>query len=175
MDKQPTLNTQRLVLRPFETSDAKRVQTLAGAKEIGDVTSTVPHPYPDGVAETWISTHLENWIKRDLVTYAIVEKNTNSLVGCISLIRIGSELPELGYWIGVEYWGSGYCTEACQAILEFGYKEFNLKTIYGRHFARNPASGRVMEKCGLKYVKTAIEQSGRLKGEEIKLYAREFT
>ena len=58
---------------------------------------------------------------------------------------------ELGYWIGVPYWGKGYCTEAGEALLEYGFTELDLNRIHASYFSRNPASGRVMEKLGMTY------------------------
>jgi hypothetical protein len=57
MRQQPTLETPRLVLRPFTLEDAPAVQRLAGAKEVAATMLAVPHPYEDGIAEQWISTH----------------------------------------------------------------------------------------------------------------------
>jgi RimJ/RimL family protein N-acetyltransferase len=62
---------------------------------------------------------------------------------------------ELGYWIGRPYWGNGYCTEAGQAILEYGFQALNLNRIHAYHFKRNPASGRVMQKFGMKHEGTS--------------------
>ena len=56
---------------------------------------------------------------------------------------------ELGYWIGKPYWGQGYCTEAARATLDFGFEQLGLNRIFAHHFARNPASGRVMQKIGM--------------------------
>ena len=61
-----------------------------------------------------------------------------------------NNLAELGYWIGVPFWGQGYCTEAGLAVLEYGFVERKLNRIQAMHFTRNPASGRVLEKIGMK-------------------------
>ena len=57
----------------------------------------------------------------------------------------------MGYWVGAPYWGRGYCTEAARAILRYGFEELGLHRIHAQHFARNPASGRVMQKIGMVY------------------------
>ena len=71
----PTLRTERLVLRPFRITDAPRVQRLAGAREIADMTMTIPHPYEDGVAEKWIATHQEKFEQKRCVTLAMTMAN----------------------------------------------------------------------------------------------------
>ncbi|HSL71791.1 MAG TPA: GNAT family protein, partial [Longimicrobiales bacterium] len=58
---------------------------------------------------------------------------------------------ELGYWIGVPYWSQGYCTEAARAVLRFGFEALELNRIHASYLARNPASGRVMQKLGMQY------------------------
>ncbi len=108
--KIPSIVLQRLILRPFELSDAKEVQRQAGSAKVAATTATVPHPYLDGLAEDWISKHSEWFEKGLLVTWAIVLKETNTLVGCTSLaITKNHNRAELGYWVGEEYWNRGYC------------------------------------------------------------------
>lgn len=158
--EQPTIRTARLTLRPFHLNDAERVQQLAGDKRIADVTASIPHPYPDGAAQTWISTHSEAWKNRERVAYAITLTDTKLLVGCISLMNITNNAGELGYWIGVEYWGNGYCTEACKALIEHGFIDFGLQKISAKHIIRNPASGRILIKCGLVAVGAGSERMG---------------
>jgi RimJ/RimL family protein N-acetyltransferase len=147
---QPVLRTERLVLRPFELRDAPDVQRLAGAHEVADTTLNIPHPYPDGGAELWIATHPAAWAARAGVTYAIVDAVSDSLHGAIGLVLAAPhQRAELGYWIGTPFWNRGYCTEAGRALVSFGFDALGLHRIEARHFTRNPASGRVMQKIGM--------------------------
>lgn len=78
MSEQPTLESVRLILRPFAQTDAPAVQTFAGAREIADTTLAVPHPYPDGAAASWIATHHPAWETGTCVTYAITVPKTET-------------------------------------------------------------------------------------------------
>ncbi|GAA4650192.1 GNAT family N-acetyltransferase [Kistimonas scapharcae] len=150
MPEQPILMTERLQLRPFRQSDAKRVQQLAGDHRIADVTQNIPHPYQDGMAEAWISTHESVWQAQCAIIYAITQGQApDVIIGAISLINLTTLEAELGYWIGVPYWGQGYCSEAAQAIIHYGFNTLSLQRIYCHHLLRNPASGRVMQKAGM--------------------------
>ncbi|WKE64037.1 GNAT family N-acetyltransferase [Gallaecimonas kandeliae] len=163
--------TERLLLRRFVISDAKRVQSLAGNKEVANTTASIPYPYPDGLAEKWIATHEDNFANRATVTYAVTLKDSSDLIGCVSMLNLNSGQPELGYWIGVDYWGKGFCTEACRAFIDHCIEAFGFKAIYGKHLAINPASGRVMEKCGLTYMSTEKGKTGFMKdAEELRIY-----
>lgn len=170
---QRQIETKRLVLRQFENCDAKRVQLLAGNREVSSTTANIPYPYPDGLAEKWISSHAQNYAAKSTVTYTICLKSSGELIGCVSVMNLSSEQPELGYWLGVDYWGDGYCTEACIALIEFCIESFCLTVIYGKHLTRSPASGKVMEKCGLSYISTETGKDGFVeKTEEIQVYRK---
>ena len=148
MIEQPTLSSERLVLRPFTLSDAEDVQRLAGAEEIADTTLNIPHPYADGLAEAWIESHADAFRERERLALAITDSSA-VLVGAISLrLELGHGRAELGYWIGLPYWGRGYATEAVGVMVGYGFKELGLNRIHAHHLARNPASGRVLEKAG---------------------------
>ncbi|MDZ7668325.1 MAG: GNAT family N-acetyltransferase [Gammaproteobacteria bacterium] len=145
----PTLESERLILRGFRQSDASAVQRLAGAFEIADTTLTIPHPYEDGVAENWIAGHQDAFAKGRGVTFAMTLKSDCSLVGAMSLMCVeAGHQAELGYWVGVPYWGHGFCTEAGGLVVEYAFSELNLVRIYARHLVRNPSSGRVLRKIG---------------------------
>ena len=159
--KQPTIETERLVLRPFALEDAADVQRLAGDPAIADTTLNIPHPYPDGAAESWINTHQERWQSGLGVICAITLRSTGELVGAISVLGISQQNShgEMGYWIGKPYWGNGYCTEAARALIRFSFETMGLHRVFAHHLARNPASGRVMAKAGMRYEGTLREHT----------------
>ena len=149
--QQPALHSQRLILRAFVPSDSLSVERLAGAREVADTTLNIPHPYPPGAASAWIASHPVQWTERRNVAYAITLRSTDELVGAISLGIVPAHAQaEIGYWIGVEYWNHGYCTEAGRLLVKFGFEQLELHRIEGRHLMRNPASGRVLAKLGMR-------------------------
>ncbi len=147
----PQLKTDRLLLRAFKLSDAKEVQRMAGSKKVFDTTATIPHPYPDGAAEEWIAKHAE-WFEKNLsANWAITLDVNENLIGCMSLmISQAHQRAEIAYWLGEEFWGKGYCTEAAAAAIDYGFKERNLNKVTSHHMAENAASGKVMIKNGMK-------------------------
>jgi ribosomal-protein-alanine N-acetyltransferase len=146
----PTLQTPRLVLRPFELADAPVVQRLAGVPEVALTTQNIPHPYEDGMAESWIGTLAPEWEAGRFLTLAVTTAE-HGLVGAVGLhLNAAHRRGELGYWIGLPYWGKGYATEASRALLDHGFGPLVLNRIQARHMTRNPASGRVMRKLGMK-------------------------
>ena len=166
MTDQPTLQSTRLLLRPLCLHDAPVVQSLAGDAAVADTTLRIPHPYPDGAAEAWIATLTPEWEIGGGATFAITERELGSLVGVVGLtISEQRTTAELGYWIGHPYWNRGYATEAAQALLDWGMVALHLDSIMARHFIRNPASGRVLQKLGMAReagVNASIEKNGRL-------------
>jgi len=152
MNPIPILETARLTLRPFGLGDAAEVQRLAGDRLIADTTFHIPHPYADGMAQEWILKHPLDFDQGNGVTFAITRKADGSLVGAIGLMgMVPGHQAELGYWIGRPYWNQGFCTEAGEALLRYGLSELGLIRIHAGHFARNPASGRVLQKLGLQH------------------------
>lgn len=146
-----TLATARLLLSPFELSDAPAVARLAGERAIADGTLTVPHPYSLEHAQEWIGTHAGLWATGSAAIFALRERPQHHLVGAIGLsLTPEHRRAELGYWVGVPWWGRGYCTEAAVAVVRFGFGQLGLERIFGMCFTRNPASGRVMEKLGMR-------------------------
>ncbi len=152
MTQRPTLNTERLVLRPFRLGDARDVQRLAGQYEIAANTLLIPYPYEDGLAEIWISSQQEQYNRGKGVVWAITLRQSGDLVGAIGLnMELEHEKAELGYWVGKQYWSRNFATEAAAAVVDYGFRTLKLNRIFARHLSRNPASGRVMQKLGMKY------------------------
>src|SRR5688500_9453440 len=148
----PRLTTDRLRLRPFAVADGPAVERLAGAWEVADTTLHIPHPYPAGAGAAWIGSHGEAWDTGKSLTLAIrVADAPDDVVGAISLALMTDHARgELGYWIGAGMWGRGYATEAGRAVVSFGFTTLGLNRIQARHFLRNPASGRVLQKIGMR-------------------------
>jgi RimJ/RimL family protein N-acetyltransferase len=152
MAKQPKLETERLVLRPLELSDAEAVRQLAGDRAIAENTISIPHPYEAGMAEEWISGRQEMFENQKGVTLAITLKSDGTLIGAMSLmdLHVGHR-AELGYWVGRPYWGQGFCTEGGEAMIRYGFEQLGLVRIHASHFGSNPASGKVLTKLGMRH------------------------
>ena len=141
LTKRPVLRTRRLLLRPFALSDAEDVRRIAGDREMADTTLNIPHPYEEGMAEKWISTHSEGFNRNTSHTFTITDRKDGKLLGAVSLtVQRSHSRAELGY-----------CTEAARAVIEFGFTVLSLNRIFALYMTRNPASGKVMEKLGMKF------------------------
>lgn len=170
---QPTLDTERLLLRPYCNADALSVQKLAGDRHIADTTLNIPHPYEDGMAEAWIAQTHEQFAAGERATFAIVLRETDELLGTVSLgIDKRANAAVLGYWVGQPYWNNGYATEASACLVAWGFDALGLNRIHSSHLTRNPASGAVMRKIGLVHegcAREAVRKWGRY--EDLELYA----
>ena len=154
-----TIETDRLLMRLFKQSDSKNVSIMCNNYNVYKSTLGLPYPYPIECAIAWINSHEENYSSDKSYTFAITLKEDGKLLGCIGVsYHKNNRNGEIGYWISEEYWGNGYATEATKAIIEFAFKEKSYHKVYARHFASNPASGRVMEKCGMKLEGIQIDQ-----------------
>ena len=138
-----------LVLRAFTPGDIARVVELCGDPAVALTTAAVPHPYPLEAATAWIASHRDAREAGVAWTYAITRAEDDALVGAID-VRTSTE-PELalGYWIGRAYWGRGYATTAVRAVIAMTFLGLESDVLGATHLVRNPASGRVLEKCGL--------------------------
>ncbi len=143
-----TLETARLLLRPFTEADIGELVLLIGAREVAATTLRIPHPYTEREAREFLSRIHSD----DEVRFAITLREGERLCGGIGL-RLTPEHrhAELGYWIGVLYWGHGYATEACRELLRYGFEHLKLHRIFASHFRHNPASGRVLMKLGMRH------------------------
>lgn len=148
-EEQPTLTTQRLVLRPFTRADVATVVALVGDRAVAENTLSIPHPYTEVDAEAWISQQQADWAANKALNFAITQPD-GTLCGSVGLsLYPAYNMAELGYWIGRPYWSQGYATEAAAALIDFGFSTLGLNRINAVHFGDNPASGRVMEKLGM--------------------------
>ena len=172
MKTQLILNTERLILRPFKLTDAAEVQRLAGDKDIAGTTLNIPHPYEDGMAEEWIGTHRKLFDEGKAVYFMISLMESGRMIGGIGLeLNAVHEHAELGYWIAKDHWNRGFATEAAQRILGYAFDDLGLQRVHAHHFTRNSASGRVLERIGMKpegLMRKHVKKWGKF--EDIRLY-----
>jgi RimJ/RimL family protein N-acetyltransferase len=173
MAARPTLSTHRLKLRPFELSDVDEVVRLAGAREVADTTLHIPHPYSLNDAVDWIASQEIAFDRGDADNFALERRSDGQLLGALGLhFNRDHGYAEMGYWIGVPFWNQGYCTEACSRVLKFAFEKLKLNRVQARHFSRNPASGRVMQKMGMQregILRQAVKKWDRF--EDLELYS----
>jgi RimJ/RimL family protein N-acetyltransferase len=146
------IRTARLLLRPIETGDVIALVRLAGAREIAATTLSIPHPYTENDARTFLAKSRDDFSAGRSVSFAIAELPGRDLCGSVGLNISGvHKRAELGYWIAVPFWGKGYATEAARAVVEFGFETLRLHRINAHYFAGNTGSRRVLEKIGMRH------------------------
>jgi len=152
MIAQPILETERLVLRPLTQDDAAAMSRLAGDRQIAQTTLSIPHPCSEEQARAWIAARTSQSARDTQVAFSIDSKEAGHLIGTVGLGKIEPEpsQAEMGFWIGVPSWGKGYATEAGQRVISYAFEELRLNRVYAHHMVRNPTSGRVLEKLGMK-------------------------
>jgi ribosomal-protein-alanine N-acetyltransferase len=140
------------MLRPYEEADLPSLVRLAGAREVAATTLRIPHPYTEQNAREYLAICNAESAAGPVTRFAITLRNSGEFCGGIGLrLDDTHQRAELGYWLGVPYWGQGYATEAARAMLDYGFNTLGLYRIYASHFAGNTASGRVLLKIGMKY------------------------
>lgn len=152
------LESANIFLRDLTFEDASQIDAFASDIEVAQSTLTIPHPYPRGSAKEFIHFALDAKKSGILVIYAIIEKETNQLIGIINLkIHPTYQRGELGYWVAKKYWGKGYGTEAAKSLLQYGFEVMKLHKIFAQAFSSNVGSYKIMEKIGLHYEGTLKE------------------
>lgn len=143
------IETNRIQFRYWKESDAEELFLLASDPDVGPRAGWPPHSSVEQSREI-IKTIFNN----DHV-WALILKETEQLIGCMgyydyteSNIGIEEGEAELGYWIGKPFWNQGYCTDALRAMIDYCFNIKGFVTLWADHFVDNPASGKVMEKCG---------------------------
>lgn len=148
----PELHSARLVLRAYTPADTANLVRLAGTREVAATTLRIPHPYREQDAIDFIASCRPDFELGRSARFAIALRATGEFCGGIGLrMMLEHHRAELGYWLGVPYWGKGYATEAAQEVLRFGFETLKLRRIYASYVTANLASGRVLEKIGMRY------------------------
>jgi RimJ/RimL family protein N-acetyltransferase len=163
------LETARLVLRAARLEDAKRVAALVNDRRIAENTARIPHPYTVDDATEWIRAALSHSATSYVITIAAeiigacgldmppshpLSPTRPSLVRGGGSGRVAGEVREgaqLGYWIGVPFWGCGYATEAARCLIDHAFGDLGYEVLTASARVSNPASRRVLEKCGFQW------------------------
>jgi ribosomal-protein-alanine N-acetyltransferase len=144
-----TLETQRLILRPFEEKDFHDFYEYAKNPNVGPNAGWEPHTNPEMSKEI-----LKKFIESDEV-WALVWKENNKVIGSVGLhndyLRNAPDVKMLGYVLSQDYWGRGIMTEAAMAAIDYSFETMNILLLTIHHYANNLHSKRVIEKCGFVY------------------------
>lgn len=144
------IQTERLLLRPITLDDANDIFEYSKDIDVGSNAGWQPHKDID---ET-IKIMKDIFIDKENV-WGIILKTNNKLIGSIGLVDDSKRENEcakmIGYSIGKNYWSNGYMTESVKSVVDFGFKELNLRLISAYCYPFNQRSKRVLEKCNFKY------------------------
>jgi RimJ/RimL family protein N-acetyltransferase len=143
----PVLETKRLILRAPLLKDAKAVVALANDRRIAENTARIPHPYKMTDAENFIT----GANKAGGEAVFLITARDRTVMGACGFIPQDGQPPELGYWLGVNYWGKGFATEALHAVIDYAFGDLDHAALNAGARVTNPASRRVLEKCGFQW------------------------
>jgi RimJ/RimL family protein N-acetyltransferase len=133
-------------LRAPRSEDAKAIATLVNDRRIAENTLRIPHPYGLADAESFIAAaNTAGGEHTFLITRGA------DVLGACGIARRDGEEPEIGYWLGVAFWGRGYATEAARGVIDHAFGDLGCDCLAGGARVSNPASRRVLEKCGFQW------------------------
>jgi RimJ/RimL family protein N-acetyltransferase len=148
--RKAVLKTARLTLRAPRPDDAKAIKALINDRRVAENMASIPHPYTLKDARSFIA----NAAGKPLF---VITRDDGRLVGGGG-IGLRPRGYELGYWIGVPYWGNGYATEAARAFVDYAFRELDHTELLAGARVTNPASRRVLEKCGFQWTGVVLQR-----------------
>ena len=151
MDYFPSLYSPRLILRKIDIDDIPALLKHGNNRKIADRIPNIPFPYEEPQADFRISYVVQGFKQKKRFVFAIIHKETEELIGEISLHKEGEQLAQIAFWLGESYWNQGLTTEAVGAVLDFGLNKANFNQIYATCRPDNEASAKVLAKNGMKH------------------------
>ena len=139
------IETERLTLKKLGISDKDRLIYLIGDSRVSETLSNVPYPYTDEDAEYWLNSVNTSEFKLSIFRNSV-------LIGGIGLTPEDDGYWEFGYWLGFEYWGKGYATEACNGLLNYAKTNTSYKNFKANVYKGNTASSKGLEKVGFRKI-----------------------
>lgn len=145
------METDRILLRAWQEEDAGALFKYAQDPEVGPRAGWPPHKSVEDSLEVIRSVFSSEGM------WAVIWRETGEPIGCVgylpasaSNLSISDDEAEVGYWIARPYWNKGICTEALRLVIEYCFEQKGFRVLWGDYFPENPASGKVMQKCGFK-------------------------
>lgn len=152
-----SITTEKLILRPFVAADLPVIVELLNDEQVTRSTHAWTVPFTEDYAARWIAGDPRYVEAEGRDIFAITDRASGELYGFICLLgELADNRAEFGYALGRRYWGRGIATEATKALIDFGFQVRKYHKVYARHFVTNPASGRVMQKCGMQFEGTQL-------------------
>lgn len=151
-----TIRGDRIVLQPFKITDAFFMfKNWANDSDVTRYMTWFPHKSIQET-ESVIALWINNYSKADFYQWAIFLQEIDEPIGSIGVVQLNEEDKscELGYCIGKSFWHQGYTSEALKIVINYLFEQVGFKMIKARHDVRNPHSGGVMKKCGMRFVET---------------------
>jgi RimJ/RimL family protein N-acetyltransferase len=142
----PVLETKRLVLRAPRLADAKAMAALVNDRRIAENVARIPFPYRVADAEHFIA----GANRPDGEAVFLIALRDGTMIGTCGIIN-EDPAPELGYWLGVDFWNQGYATEAMHAVIDYAFTDLAHDALQAGSRVTNPAARRVLEKCGFQW------------------------
>ena len=144
-----TLETEKLLLRPFEETDLEEFYENSKNPKVGPMAGWAPHTNKEE------SQRILNMFIEEKEVWAIVNKENNRLIGSVGLhndrLRSAEDIKMLGYVLAEDYWGRGFMVEAASAAIRYAFEHLNISLLSVHHYTFNQQSKRVIEKCGFVY------------------------
>lgn len=149
------METKRLIFRRWKEDESTILYNIASDSRVA-----LPCGFHPFESVDFAKGVIQNWSKEGKENFCIIEKNSNNIIGDIqlmtnknSLAKIGDGDGEISYFLGCEYWGKGYASEALKEMIRYSFEEKDIKRLFCGYFIENVASKRVQEKCGFKFYK----------------------
>ncbi|MEW7007924.1 GNAT family N-acetyltransferase [Lentilitoribacter sp. EG35] len=149
------IETRRLTLRKPQCDDIDAISDLANNTAVANMLSRMPHPYGKQDAADFVNK--VNKLASGNCVYAITLTMTGEIIGCCGIEKKdGREQKEIGYWLGQQYWGNGYATEAAHALVDMAFEDEEIEDLVGHCRIGNYASRRILQKSGFQFLSTGI-------------------
>ncbi len=148
----PTLQTDRLRIRPFTLDDVPAMVEGCSPRAIAATALAIPHPYAESDGVAWVESHAGRAERGESLELAITDHERGMLLGgCSIRIDAAHRCGEIGYVVYLPHQGRGIATEAARALTAYGFDVLDLNRIEAHCFEENAASARVLEKCGMRF------------------------